>query len=112
MKPYKAPIPSCKTRFGPNMQVVILCGGQGTRIRDVAEDVPKPMIPIGGRPILWHVMRIYARHGLKKFVLCLGYKSWVIKDYFLNYHLAHSDICLDLDSPGVAKTHGAADLAD
>ena len=61
------------------MQVVILCGGQGTRIRDVADDIPKPMIPIGGRPILWHIMKGYAHHGFNDFVLCLGYKSWVIK---------------------------------
>ncbi len=84
------------------MQVVILCGGQGTRIRDVADDVPKPMIPIGGRPILWHIMKIYAQHGLTDFVLCLGYKSWVIKRYFLDYHLASADFRVDLASPGEA----------
>jgi glucose-1-phosphate cytidylyltransferase len=80
------------------VQVVILCGGKGTRIRDVAEDIPKPMIPIGGRPILWHIMKGYAQYGLKDFVLCLGYKSWVIKQYFLNYGLASADVSLDLRS--------------
>src|SRR5208283_809512 len=67
------------------MQVVILCGGQGTRIRDIADDIPKPMIPIGGRPILWHIMKRYARYGFTNFVLCLGYKSWVLKRFFLDY---------------------------
>jgi glucose-1-phosphate cytidylyltransferase len=79
------------------MQVVILCGGQGTRIRDVLDDIPKPMIPIGGRPILWHIMARYARFGFNRFILCLGYKSWSIKQYFLNYALAASDVSLQLD---------------
>jgi glucose-1-phosphate cytidylyltransferase len=78
------------------MQVVILCGGQGTRIRDVADDIPKPMIPIGERPILWHIMKSYAHYGYRDFVLCLGYKSWVIKRFFLDYHLASSDLTLHL----------------
>jgi glucose-1-phosphate cytidylyltransferase len=80
--------------------VVILCGGQGTRIRDVADDVPKPMIPIGDRPILWHIMKGFAQHGFTDFVLCLGYKSWVIKRYFLDYHLAQADFTLELGAPG------------
>jgi glucose-1-phosphate cytidylyltransferase len=79
------------------MQVVILCGGQGTRIRDVADDIPKPMIPIGGRPILWHIMKGYARYGFKRFILCLGHRSWAIKQYFLNYALANSDLTVELD---------------
>ena len=87
------------------MQVVILCGGKGTRIRDVTEDIPKPMIPIGGRPILWHIMKGYARHGFKKFILCLGYKSWVIKQYFLNYGLASSDVTLEMNSTRPVKIH-------
>ena len=88
------------------MQAVILCGGQGTRIRDVAEDIPKPMIPVGGRPILWHVMKTYARHGIKDFVLCLGYKSWTIKRFFLDYHLASSDFTLNLGDDGPLDIHG------
>jgi glucose-1-phosphate cytidylyltransferase len=87
------------------MQVVILCGGQGTRIRDVTEDVPKPMIPIGGRPILWHIMKGYAQHGFTDFILCLGYKSWVIKNFFLDYHLADADFSLQLRSPGQVRIH-------
>jgi glucose-1-phosphate cytidylyltransferase len=87
------------------MQVVILCGGQGTRIRDVADDIPKPMIPIGGRPILWHIMKGYAQHGFNDFVLCLGYKSWLIKRYFLDYHLANADFRVDLGNPGDLHVH-------
>ncbi len=76
------------------MKVVILCGGAGTRIRDVSEVLPKPMLPIGERPILWHIMKIYAQHNIRDFVLCLGYKSWMIKEYFLNFHLKVSDISM------------------
>jgi glucose-1-phosphate cytidylyltransferase len=93
------------------MQVVILCGGQGTRIRDVADDIPKPMIPIGGRPILWHIMRGYAQHGFTDFVLCLGYKSWIIKRYFLDYHLASADFTVRLGSPEV-RIHSADGIED
>lgn len=67
------------------MKVVLFCGGLGTRIRDYSENIPKPMIPVGHQPILWHVMQYYAHHGHTDFVLCLGYKASVIKDYFLNY---------------------------
>ena len=90
------------------MQVVILCGGQGTRIRDVADDVPKPMIPIGGRPILWHIMKGFAHHGLTDFVLCLGYKSWVVKRYFLDYHLANVDFSMHLLCPEEVHIRGPA----
>lgn len=89
------------------MQVVILCGGQGTRIRDVADDLPKPMIPIGGRPILWHIMKSYARHGFADFVLCLGYRSWDIKRFFLDYHLAGADFTCDLANPDGIEIHGS-----
>lgn len=90
------------------MQVVILCGGQGTRIRDVADDIPKPMIPIGGRPILWHIMKRYADFGFNNFVLCLGHKSWVIKRFFLDYHLAHADFSLCLGEPQQIEIHDLA----
>lgn len=76
------------------MEVVILCGGKGTRLREETEYRPKPMVPIGERPIVWHIMKIYAQHGFKKFVLCLGYKGDVIKDYFLNYRQHASDVTL------------------
>jgi glucose-1-phosphate cytidylyltransferase len=68
------------------MKVVLFCGGQGTRIREHSEDIPKPMVNIGYRPILWHLMKYYAHYGHKDFILCLGYKADVIKNYFLNYN--------------------------
>jgi len=76
--------------------VFILCGGLGTRIKEETEFKPKPMVPIGNHPILWHVMHLYRRHGFRKFVLCTGFKSEVIKDYFLNYASLNSDFTVDL----------------
>ncbi len=77
-------------------KVVILCGGQGTRIRDVSEVLPKTMLPIGGRPIVWHIMKHYARHGFREFVLCLGHKGWSVKEFFLNYRAMTSDLVVEL----------------
>jgi glucose-1-phosphate cytidylyltransferase len=85
------------------MKTVLLCGGFGTRIRDVAEDIPKPMIPIGNLPILWHIMKYYSCFGHKDFVLCLGYKSEVIKDFFLNYKTRVSDFTFSLDNTNKIK---------
>jgi glucose-1-phosphate cytidylyltransferase len=74
------------------MKVVLFCGGLGTRIRDYAENIPKPMVPIGHYPILWHVMQYYSGYGHQDFILCLGYKANIIKDFFLNYRqTVHSD---------------------
>lgn len=73
------------------MKVVLFCGGLGLRLRDYGQAVPKPMVPIGQRPILWHVMRYYAHFGYKEFVLCLGYKADVVKEYFLRYNEALSN---------------------
>ena len=67
------------------MKVVLFCGGLGMRIRDQAENVPKPMLPLGYRPILWHLMKYYAHYGHRDFVLCLGYRGDLIKQYFVNY---------------------------
>ena len=67
------------------MKAVILCGGKGTRIKGISELLPKPMVPIGGMPILWHIMKNYSHYGIKEFILCLGYKSWEIKEFFVNY---------------------------
>ncbi len=83
------------------MKVVILCGGLGTRLSEETQVRPKPMVEIGGRPILWHIMRIYERAGLRDFVLALGYKGEVIKDYFLNYHPRQSDITVHLKTGAV-----------
>ncbi len=77
------------------MKVVLFCGGLGTRIRDYSENVPKPMVPIGHQPIVWHVMQYYSHHGHRDFVLCLGYKSNVIKQWFLDYKpTTHSDFTI------------------
>lgn len=76
--------------------VFILCGGLGTRIKEETEFRPKPMVPIGNHPVLWHIMRLYRRHGFRKFVLCTGFKSEVVKSYFLNYASMHSDFTVDL----------------
>jgi len=73
------------------MKVVIFCGGQGLRLRDYSENVPKPMVPVGFRPIIWHMMKYYAHYGHKDFILCLGYKADAIKDYFLHYDEAVSN---------------------
>ena len=67
------------------MKVVLFCGGQGMRLREYSEQIPKPMVPIGYRPILWHLMRYYAHYGHKEFILCLGYRADAIKSYFINY---------------------------
>ncbi len=77
------------------MQAVILAGGMGTRISEESHLRPKPMIEIGGRPILWHIMKIYAQHGITDFVVCLGYRGYMIKEYFANYFLHHSDVTID-----------------
>ena len=88
------------------MKVVILCGGKGTRLREKSEKIPKPMVSIGGRPILWHIMKIYSSFGFNDFVLALGYKSEVIKQYFLNYRAMGSDFVLDLGNNGDIEYHG------
>lgn len=82
------------------MKVVILCGGVGTRLREETEYRPKPMVPIGGRPILWHILHRYAAYGFHDFVLCLGYKGEMIKDYFLHYRTRTSDFTIKLGSDG------------
>ena len=78
------------------MKVVILCGGQGMRLREETEFRPKPLVEVGGRPILWHIMKHYAHYGHREFVLCLGYKGDMIKNYFLNYHLMGSTFTVEL----------------
>ena len=84
------------------MKVVILCGGKGTRLREETEYRPKPMVPIGNRPILWHIMKTYAAQGHKDFILCLGYKGEAIKDFFRNYLWMMNDVTLRLGrTPGV-----------
>jgi glucose-1-phosphate cytidylyltransferase len=78
------------------MKAVILAGGFGTRISEETSIKPKPMVEIGGKPILWHIMKIFSAHGVNDFVICLGYKGYMIKEYFANYHLHTSDITFDM----------------
>jgi glucose-1-phosphate cytidylyltransferase len=80
------------------MKVILLAGGFGTRLAELTDVIPKPMVPIGGKPILWHIMQTYASFGHKDFYVALGYKAEVIKDYFLNYHSLNADFTVDLSS--------------
>jgi len=81
-----------------DIPVVILAGGKGTRIREASEALPKPMIDVGGKPIVWHIMKTYAHHGHRHFVLLLGFKAWTIKEYFLRYRENVSDFTIDLNT--------------
>lgn len=87
------------------MEVVLLCGGLGTRLREETEFRPKPMVNIGARPILWHIMKVFASQGHQDFVLALGYKGDMIKDYFLNYEAMNNDVTIELGKPGKAQLH-------
>jgi glucose-1-phosphate cytidylyltransferase len=87
------------------MKTIILCGGMGTRLREETEYKPKPMVEIGEKPILWHIMKIYAHYGYKDFILALGYKGNVIRDYFLNYQFYNSDVTLVLGTGGDVSVH-------
>ena len=84
------------------MQAVILAGGLGTRISEETSIKPKPMVEIGGKPILWHIMKIYSHYGVNNFVICLGYKGELIKNYFLNYSYLQSDITVDLEDNSIS----------
>jgi glucose-1-phosphate cytidylyltransferase len=88
------------------MKAVILCGGKGTRLREETEYKPKPMVQIGNRPILWHIMKIYSHYGIKEFVICLGYKGNMIKEYFLNYEIMNNDLTLKLGNSEEIQIHG------
>lgn len=89
------------------MKAVILCGGMGFRLREETELKPKPMVEIGGKPILWHIMKGYAAHGVKDFILCLGYKGEVIKQYFLNYAAYNCPVTVRLGRHGTLQAHGS-----
>ena len=91
------------------MKAVILAGGLGTRVSEETTARPKPMIDIGGKPILWHILKIYSHHGINDFVICLGYKGYMIKEYFANYFLHMSDVTIDLRSNSVDVHHKHAE---
>ena len=90
------------------MKAIILCGGQGTRLREHTELRPKPMVEIGERPILWHIMKLYAHHGITDFIFCLGYKGDIIRQYFLGYEAMNSDVTLTLGPAKSITYHGEA----
>ncbi len=94
------------------MKTVILCGGFGTRIRDIAEDIPKPMIPIGGYPILWHLMNYYSKFGHNEFVLCLGHKGQVIKDFFFNFESHTRNFTVTTGANKTIEYHSENDRPD
>jgi glucose-1-phosphate cytidylyltransferase len=91
------------------MKAVILCGGRGTRIRDVTQDIPKPMIQLGDKPILWHIMRYYSHWGHEDFILCLGYKGHIIKDFFLHYDILTKDFTITLENHKTIEFHNDND---
>jgi glucose-1-phosphate cytidylyltransferase len=89
------------------VKVIVLCGGQGTRLREETEYRPKPLVEVGGRPILWHIMKLFAHHGHRSFVLCLGYRSHMIKEYFLNYEALTNDFTISLGRLHAVHYHDA-----
>jgi glucose-1-phosphate cytidylyltransferase len=91
------------------MKAVILAGGLGSRLSEETTARPKPMVEIGGKPILWHIMKIYATHGIEEFVICLGYKGYVIKEFFANYHLHTCDLSFDLGQGDVQVHRSSAE---
>ena len=94
------------------MKVVILCGGAGARLKEETEFRPKPLVEVGGKPILWHIMKIYSHYGFSDFIICLGYKGQMIKTYFLDYLYAHNDFTMNLGGPGRIRFHGRHDEDD
>ncbi len=83
------------------MKAVILAGGLGTRLSEETDRIPKPLVEVGGKPILWHIMKLYSHHGINDFVICLGYKGYLVKEYFAHYHLHTSDITVDVTSGNI-----------
>ena len=94
------------------MKAILLCGGQGTRLREHTELKPKPMVEIGSRPILWHIMKSYSHYGITEFVLCLGYKAAAIKEYFLNYNAMMTDFTVTLGKSSTVEIHKVAAIEE
>lgn len=95
-----------------NIPVAILCGGKGTRMKEETEFRPKPMVMVGDRPMIWHIMKTYSHYGFNDFMLCLGYKGEMIRDYFFNYDWNHSDVMLELGSKKTTKLGNGHDEED
>lgn len=91
------------------MKAVILAGGYGSRLMEETELRPKPMVEIGGHPMLWHIMKLYSHHGVNDFIICLGYRGYMIKEYFANYHLHRSDVTFDLENNSIEVHKGTAE---
>lgn len=91
------------------MKAVILAGGLGTRLAEETENRPKPMVEIGGKPILWHIMKIYSAHGIEEFIICLGYKGYIIKEWFANYFLHNSDVTFDMRDNSMRIHHASVE---
>jgi len=91
------------------MKVVILAGGMGTRLSEETDVRPKPMTEIGAKPLLWHIMKIYSHYGFNEFILCLGYKGYMIKEYFANYFLHQADVTIDMKSNNMEVHHRKAE---
>ena len=91
------------------MKTVILAGGFGTRLSEETSVLPKPMVEIGGHPILWHIMKMYSSHGFNDFIICLGYKGYIIKEFFINYFLLHSDLHVDLENNSIEVLNNNVD---
>ena len=98
MKKFVIPPDEILDKMARVMNCIILAGGLGTRISEESGSRPKPMVEIGGKPVLWHVMKIYSAHGIRDFIICTGYKGYVIKEYFANYFLHMSDVTFDMQN--------------
>ena len=94
------------------MKVVLLAGGLGTRLREETEFKPKPMVEVGGYPIIWHIMKIFSTYKLNDFIVCLGYKSEIIKDYFINFQTQHNDFSINTSKQNSIKIHESENLSN
>ena len=87
------------------MKAIILAGGLGTRLSEETETKPKPMVSIGEKPIIWHILKIFSNHGINEFIICCGYKGYVLKEYFYNYSLHNSDLSIDMENQKINIHH-------
>src|SRR6266404_5692561 len=102
-------VPEGRQSARGNMKAVILAGGLGTRLAEETTVRPKPMVEVGGKPVLWHILKTYSHHGINEFVICLGYRGYQIKEYFANYFLHTSDVTFDLAENRMEVCHRVDD---